>query len=135
MQELKPYFGSFMLKTSLREKSAKDIFEFSKKRWKIETYYDLLKNREGIEAPGRRDYYVTQGLSLLILIEGRIGSAFRKACIVAKVVVPDDVLLDARTVKIQLRKSTWVSTEKSEKLIALFNALSCPLVGDLGLVT
>jgi len=135
LQELKPYFGSFVLRTSLRGESAQEIFEFYKKRWRIEDHYDLLKNRDGIEALGMRDYYVTQGLSLLILIEGRIESAFRKACAAAKVGAPDDVLLDARTVKIQLRKSTWVATEKSEKLISLFNALSCPLVGDLGLVT
>lgn len=134
-EALKPYFGTFVLKTSLEGKTSQEIFEFYKKRWCIETHYNLLKNRDGIAALGLSDYYVMQGLSLVILIAGRIESSFREKCRALDMGSPDDILLQARKVKIRKGKNGWEASNTSKKLSDLFSFFSCPLIGDLGLVT
>jgi hypothetical protein len=48
---------------------------------------------------------------------------------------PDDILLEARGVKIKKKNDGWEAANYSRKLIELFAFFKCPLIGDLHLVT
>ena len=135
---LRDGFGVMVLRTSLDSaKGADEVFRLYKRRWSIETYNDILKNRDGFVALGQGDYYVTQGLSFVVLVAGRIEAAFRRKCKDTKNTgrTPDDILLSAQFVKIQKRDGKWETINTSKKLIELFNAFDCPVIGNLGLPT
>lgn len=135
LEALKGSFGVLVLKTSLAEKTAEELFTLYKRRWGIESYYDLVKNREEFKALCLSDYYKSQGLSFIILITGQIEQAFRDACAKIQGKTPDDVLLEARYVKIKKKDQDWEAANYSKKLIDLFSSFGCPILGDLHLVT
>jgi len=136
LELLKGTFGVFILKTSLAEETAEKIFCLYKKRWGVESYFDLVKNRDDFKALCFSDYYMSQGLAFTILITGQIEEAFRSACPKIQGKTPDDILREARGVKIKKKKNNiWEAANYSKKLIELFNAFECPIIGDLQLVT
>ncbi len=136
LEALKPSFGVFILKTSLANNTAEEIFCLYKQRWGIESYFDLVKNRDEFKALCFQDYYRGQGLAFIILITGQIEQAFRSACPKMPGKTPDDILLEARGVKIKKKKNDgWEAANYSKKLIELFAFFKCPLIGDLHLVT
>ncbi len=61
LEALKGSFGALILKTSLPEDTAQEVFCLYKKRWGIESYYDLVKNRDEFKALCFSDYYMGQG--------------------------------------------------------------------------
>jgi len=103
-----------VLKTNSIDKSAKEIYELYKKRWSIETYYNYFKNSADIRALHMNDYYMTQGLSFIMLIIGLIHSEFDKAMKEIKGKTIDDVLLEGRFIKIHKSEKQWY-IEKNEK--------------------
>ena len=48
---------------------------------------------------------------------------------------PDDILWEARGVKIKKKNQVWEAANYSKKLIELFAVFECPIIGDLHLVT
>ncbi len=135
LEALKLSFGVFILKTSLANDTAEEIFCLYKQRWGIESYFDLVKNRDDFKALCFQDYYMSQGLAFIILITGQIEQAFRSACPKIPGKTPDDILLEARGVKIKKKNDVWEAANYNKKLIELFTLFKCPLVGDLQLVT
>lgn len=77
-EKQKNSFGVIVLESNL-DKSAKEIYELYKSRWKIETYYDRLKNGIHFEALNLNDYAVTQGLAFIMMIAGRIDAKILNA--------------------------------------------------------
>lgn len=75
--KLKDTFGLIILETNMTE-SEELIYATYKKRWKIETYYNHVKNQEQFKATHDRDYYVVQAESFIMTIEGLIYSEFMK---------------------------------------------------------
>ncbi|MGB4406374.1 MAG: transposase [Sphaerochaeta sp.] len=71
----------------------------------------------------------------LILITGQIEEAFRSVCPKIQGKTPDDILWEARGVKIRKRNNIWEAANYSKKLIELFAHFECPIIGDLNLVT
>ena len=67
-------YGVIVLETNLKERSAKEVYEYYKARWSIETYYDRLKNGINFEELNIDDYALMQGLAFVMLIAGRIDS-------------------------------------------------------------
>ncbi len=135
LEALRGSFGVFVLKTSLAYETAEEIFCLYKQRWGIESYFDLVKNREEFNALCSQNYYMSQGLAFIILITGQIEQAFRSACPKIKGKTPDDILWEARGVKIKKKNEIWEAANYSKKLIELFAYFKCPIVGDLHLVT
>ncbi|MDY0290173.1 MAG: transposase [Sphaerochaeta sp.] len=135
LELLKGTFGLFILKTSLSNDTAEEIFCLYKKRWGIQRYYDLVKNRDEFKALCFSDYYMRGGLAFIILITGQIEEAFRSACPKISGKTPDDILRDARGVKIMKKNNIWEAANYSKKLIELFAHFECPIIGDLELVT
>ena len=73
----KDTFGLIILETNMTE-SAEAVYATYKKRWKIETYYNHVKNQEQFKATHDRDYYTIQAESFIMTIEGLIYSDFMK---------------------------------------------------------
>lgn len=107
--KVKDFFGVIVLQTNCIDKSAQEIFELYKKRWKIETYYNYIKNGVNISALHLDSYYMTQGLSFIMLIVGLIHSEFNKAMNISKITgkTVDDVLLEGRFIKIHRNRGHW----------------------------
>lgn len=73
--ELKDKFGVIILETNMNEEIPV-IYGTYKKRWKVEIYYNHVKNQEEFKATHNRDYYVLQSESFIMLVEGLIYSNF-----------------------------------------------------------
>lgn len=73
--QIKDKFGIIILETNI-ESSCEIIYCTYKKRWKIETYYNHVKNQEEFKATYNRDYYVLQIECFIMLVEGLIYSSF-----------------------------------------------------------
>jgi len=76
--KLKDMFGVIVLQTNKTE-AASEVYGTYKKRWKIETYYNHLKNREQFKGLHDQDYYVVVTESFILTIESLIYSSFMKA--------------------------------------------------------
>lgn len=97
--EVKDFFGVIVLQTNLSI-TAKEIYIYYKKRWKIETFFNYFKNRIDINALGLNDYYATQGMCFIMLIVGLIYEELKLAVKDIKGKSIDDCLLEARFIKI-----------------------------------
>ena len=65
-------YGVIVLTTNRKDLDAKQVYEHYKKRWKIETFYDRLKNGLDFSGLNIDDHAMIQGLSFCMLIAGRI---------------------------------------------------------------
>ncbi len=70
-QKLEPLFGVIVLRCNMKG-TPSDYYYTYKKRWRIETYYQHVRNGSDFNGLQTEDYYSMQGLSFLILIEGLI---------------------------------------------------------------
>ena len=126
-EQLKDYMGVIVLQTSMWDKSPQEIYTLYKKRWQIETFYDYFKNRLECKALGQRDYYKTQGLSFLMLVEALIHHEFEEASRAVKGFSVQDCLLHARMVKADKRHGTWCVSNCIPRQQKLFKKLNTPL--------
>ena len=119
LEKLQDYFGMIVLQTSfsIEEKSAQEIYENYKKRWKIENFYDFVKNTCRIEAIHQQGYYKTQGLSFIFLVTGLIQSEYVKKLSKVNGVTIKKSLIDSRFIKINKKGKKWQMTnvKKSTK--------------------
>ncbi len=70
-RELEPQFGTIILRNNLAG-GPSDHYCIYKKRWRIETHYQHIRNGADFNGLQTDDYYSMQGLSFLMLIEGLI---------------------------------------------------------------
>lgn len=126
---MQDYFGMIVLQTSFtgEERSAQEIYENYKRRWKIENFYDFVKNTCRIEALHQQDYYKTQGLSFISLVTRLIQSEYVKKLSKLKGVTIRESLIDSRFIKINKKNKKWHMTnikkftkDKMEKLGFVF---------------
>lgn len=125
LDKMQDYFGMIVLQTSFtgEERSAQEIYENYKRRWKIENFYDFVKNTCRIEALHQQDYYKTQGLSFIFLVTGLIQSEYVKKLSKLNGVTIRESLIDSRFIKINKKNKKWHMTnikkstkDKMEKL-------------------
>ena len=74
-EELEPLFGVVVLRSN-KDETAEKIYSTYKKRWKIETHYQHVRNGADFNGLNTEDYYSMQGLSFILLIEGLIYRRF-----------------------------------------------------------
>ena len=124
LEEIKDYFGMIVLQTSYskEERSAKEIYNRYKKRWRIENFYNYVKNTCRIESLHQQDYYKTQGLAFIFLVTGLIESEYAKRLKNLDGVTMRDMNLISRMVKLSRKGNRWVicnvkksAQEKMEK--------------------
>jgi len=75
--KLKDMFGVIVLETNMLT-STNEVYEVYKKRWRIETYYNHVKNKDQIKGLHDQDYYVVMAESFILTIESLIYSEFMK---------------------------------------------------------
>lgn len=129
----KKHFGVIMLKTNLMKETPKEIFELYKRRWKIESYYNIVKNRQNFKTLCSGDYYISQGISFIILLAGRIEQTFRAKCKENKIKNVSKFLLEARGVKVRKSNDGWIPSVKNNSVVEMFNAFDTKAIGILDL--
>lgn len=123
----KDLMGVTVLQTNLEDRPAQDIFRLYKKRWRIETFYDGLKNRDGFHTLHGQSYYALQGLAFVMLASALIRREVADAAASVKGMTVDDILLRARMVKASKRRGRWVVCNCLKKRISLFDQMNTPL--------
>ena len=124
-EKVKDYFGVIVLETNIMNMPAKEIFSLYKKRWKIETYFNYVKNNIEYKAFHFEDYYMMQGMSFIILIEGLIYSELKKAVDEkVKGMSVDDCLDKAAFLKISKYKNVWLFNNTISKTVKLMESLN-----------
>lgn len=129
-EEISNFFGLIVLETNLDIKASEIYFKY-KQRWKIETFYNFLKNKNGLEAIGESDYYKMQGIAFVTLIVGLIQSNIKKntKCISGKSI--SDILLEARMVKLHYKNEHWYVENTKKATLEMFAALNSPLEKEI----
>lgn len=125
--KLKDFMGLTVLQTSLRDKTAQEIYQLYKKRWTIETYYNYFKNKADYNTLYQQDYYKTQGLAFIMLISALIHREFQAAACKIKGKSIQDCLLEARMVKANKRRGNWIVCNCRKKQMDLFKQLNTPM--------
>ena len=77
-RELEPTFGIIILRLNSKD-TPEQAYCIYKKRWRIETNYNHVRNDVDFNNLQLEDYYTTQGMSFLILIEDLIYRKFMKS--------------------------------------------------------
>ena len=128
-EEMKDLLGVTVLQTSLYDKAPQEIYELYKKRWKIETYFNYFKNTADYNALHLPDFYKTQGLAFIMLVEALVHHDFQEALKAseAKGKTIRDCLLDARLIKIHHRNNTWQICNAKRSVLTLFDQLHTPM--------
>jgi hypothetical protein len=127
---IKDFFGTIVLETNLSE-TAKHVFEKYKARWRIETFYDCLKNDLDFEAWTLNDYYKTQGLSFIMLIVGLLYREFKNAANVLKGMSIDDIFYMGRDVKIHKRNNKWFTQNVKAENLTKFKAMNVEITKEI----
>lgn len=126
-EQLRDYMGVIVLQTSITDKTPQEIYTLYKKRWQIETFYDYFKNRFGCKTLYQQDYYKTQGLAFIMLVEALIHHEFEEASHAVAGFSVQDCLLQARMVKADKRYGRWCVANCIPRLQRLFKKLNTPL--------
>ncbi len=115
LDDKRAFLGLYVLRTNDKASPAKDIFMWYKRRWRIETFYNFFSNIQHDEDFQQRSYYRIQGLAFILLVSSLICREFiehlRKAGVRQSV---QDVLLDARKIKLVKRCGIWKCENKTE---------------------
>lgn len=125
---IKDLLGVTVLQTSIFDKTPQEIYRLYKNRWRIETYYNYFKNTVDCNTLHMQDYYKTQGLSFIMLVEALIYREFKEAAAAVKGKNIRECLLDARMIKIHKRGDTWQVCNCKRSLLNLFEQLKTPMV-------
>lgn len=107
--QLEPYFGIIVLRTSLSKEhySDKDVYLAYKKRWRIETHYNFVANILKFEGLQTHDYYSMQGLSFLVLIVSQIKTNYVKKLKASKYPI-----IKHMSIKNSFSKASYVKVSK-----------------------
>lgn len=129
-EKVKDFFGMIVLETNI-DISAEEVFQYYKKRWKIETFYNFFKNKINFESLNESDYYQMQGLSFIMLITGMIHSEMKDAIKSLKGYSLDDILLKARFIKAHRINGKWITQNVKRELREMFTVLNSPLTTEI----
>ena len=129
-EEIKDFFGVIVLQTNL-EDIAKIVYEYYKKRWSIEIFFNFCKNNVDLNALGISDYYMTQGMSFIMLIIGLIYQELKEATKQVNGKSVDDCLLESRFIKINKKGNEWITSNATKDLQQMMETLHVNLFKPL----
>jgi hypothetical protein len=103
-----------VLQTNSAALNYEEVFEFYKKRWGIETYFNGVKNTLDFTTLGLRNYYEIQGLIFILQIAGMM---WRRVIETSKNTTKKfsvkEVLDETKFIKIQRHYDEWVVSNMS----------------------
>lgn len=129
--QLKDFFGVFVLYTSEKETSIEEIFLAYKRRWKIETFFDTLKNQIDFTNFNIDDFYKIQGLATIILVASRIYSQMRNYQKKLKGYSMYELLTKIKALKIEKKKEKYVVENKKAEIKNIFDVMGIILPREL----
>ena len=132
LEAVESTFGIIILETT-HSGTPEEIYNYYKKRWSIETFYDYLKHRMDFNALGVQDWAKLQGLAFMMLLATLINGAIQerlKQSSLSEVYMPE-VMLTASSVKAMKRNELWTIENASKRERDIFNALSVPVGAEL----
>lgn len=129
--KLKDFMGVTVLQTSLTAQTPQEIYELYKKRWSIETYYNYFKNKADYNALYQADFYKTQGLAFIMLVNALIHKNFEDAVAGIKGKSAQDCILDAKMVKANKRRGCWIVCNCKKSHQTLFNQLNTKMAVEV----
>lgn len=130
-ESLKEAFSTIVLRTDMAEKSPREIYEDYKRRWRVETYFDHLKNNYGFKALWQSDYYVLRGLSFIALIEGMIHSEMMKRKKEAGGMTENEILVLASYLKAKKEKGVWLVANAKKKVRDLYQCIGLEIPSSI----
>lgn len=112
----KEFFGVYVLRSNAAI-SAEGVFNAFKDRWKIETFYQYLKNKGDFNDLMIQDYYKEQGFAFMMLITGQIHQRMIQAIKLLEdnTTSVRDLLLMARCLKMERRGNIWALKNARQK--------------------
>lgn len=125
-EKLEPMFGVIVLRLNDPEITAEAAYLKYKKRWRIETFYNHIRNDVDFNATHIENYYTQQGIAFIMVIESLIYSRFINAIKDSKVpyihgMSVREALLKAGKLKVSLeRDGHWHANQIKGKHITLF---------------
>ena len=123
---LEPLFGVIVLRTNNLTEEAEICYKKYKKRWRIETFYNHVRNGIDFNHFHESNYYVQQGISFLFVIEDCIYSQVLKKIEESKIAFVHDISINEcrlKTGRLKLSKgidNCWHRNSISGKLMDLF---------------
>ena len=115
---MKAGFGVICLITNSDMEPA-EVYRWYKKRWRPETYFDVLKNHMDFAELGLRDYYEIQGLAFVAVVVDQIRRrVWEKVSSLKKGYSLPEYLLKMRGVKVHRNSSSWTAENLTAKLVA-----------------
>lgn len=124
-EKLRPFFGMIVLQSNLQA-GPKEVYSQYKNRWQIETFYNYFKNDIDYNALGLTDYYMTQGLSFIMLIAGLIHQTMQTATKDMPETI-NECLLKGRFIKAHKKHNKWQVTNVKKQYMELFAKLGIDL--------
>ena len=127
-EKLKDKFGVIVLQTSCKDE-AQVIYEKYKRRWKIETFFNSLKNSNEFTSFNQSDYYMLQGLSFIMLITGLIESEFKNKTKKIKE-KKNEILVKSKFIKLIKEGNKWKYGNYSKQTRELFKSLDIDITKE-----
>lgn len=117
-------WGVYVLRTT-SSLSAQETYEKYKSRWRIENYFDYIRNGACFRDLKIEDYYQEQGFAFIMLVTGQIRSKMEAAVrgLHVSTLSPYDVVIAARRMKMSLHGKQWRIDNKRTKDLEMFGKL------------
>ena len=137
LAEIEASFGVFVLRTDRIDRDAQATYTSYKKRWKIETHYNFLKNSVDFKGLHTQDYYVLQGLAFLALIVGQIQSAYiqrlkeAESTYVKNLSVKESLVKGAHIKIAKHQDNKWYITKPKKKTSELLEAMGVNIEAEI----
>ncbi|MCH3916673.1 MAG: transposase [Spirochaetia bacterium] len=105
--------------------SAQEVYDRYKDRWKIETYYDYVKNYRRFTNLRIEGYYQEQGFAFIMLVVGLLHQSLKAAIKKTGRTTCStlDAIIAARYMKLSKHGKTWRIDNKRKKDLAYFKKL------------
>lgn len=115
-EQNKELFGVYVLRSNAAM-TEEEIFTVFKSRWKIETFYQYIKNKGDFNDLMIQDYYKEQGMAFIMLITGQIHQKMLQAIktLDDNTTSVQDIMLMARCLKMERRGNMWMLKNVRQK--------------------
>ncbi len=125
LEEYRNGLGLISFKSNIKM-DKEEVFNIYESRWKIDSFYDFLKNKLNIESLNEPDYYFNSALSFIILLISNLYYEVNKK-LNKKASKLSSILLDLKSMKLVKETNQIKITSFNEERRELFKSLNLDL--------